>query len=74
MSALKHQVGGDHYRKLRIQPAEYITACGLNYLAGSAVKYVTRYRDKGGAQDIRKAIHCLELLLELEYPPGGTDA
>jgi hypothetical protein len=68
MSAFTRQVDGDHYRTLRIQPAEFITACGLGYLEGSAVKYVVRHRSKGGAQDIRKAIHCLEMLLELSYP------
>ena len=67
MSALSTQVGGDHYSKLAIQPVEYITRNGLGFVEGSVIKYVTRHRSKGGAEDIRKAIHFLNLLLELEY-------
>lgn len=67
MSALQTQVGGDHYSKLAIQPVEYITSNGLGFVEGSVIKYVTRHKAKGGAEDIRKAIHFLNLLLELEY-------
>jgi hypothetical protein len=74
MSALKQQVGGSHYTKYPIQPVQYVQANRLRYLESSVIKYVTRHQDKGGAQDIRKAIHCLELLLQLEYgeSDGGT--
>ncbi len=65
---LKRQVGGAHYRKYAIQPAEYNARNGLSFLAGNVIKYVTRYKDKGGAEDIRKAMHYLELILEFEYP------
>ena len=65
---LNKQVGGDHYRKYAIQPAEFSARNNLSFLAGNVVKYVTRYRDKGGAEDIYKAIHYLELILEFEYP------
>jgi hypothetical protein len=61
------QVGGDHYRKYTIQPAEFCIANGIGFLPGNVIKYVTRYRDKNGAEDIRKAIHYLNLILELEY-------
>jgi Protein of unknwon function (DUF3310) len=75
-NALEIQIGGSHYKKLAIQPAEYIEKNGLSFLAGNVVKYATRHRDKGGADDIRKAIHCCELILALEYgdntAPGGT--
>lgn len=67
MNALQTQVGGDHYSKLAIQPVEYITKNRLGYAEGSVIKYVTRHRSKGGAEDIRKAIHFLNLILELEY-------
>ena len=67
MSALSTQVGGDHYSKLAIQPVEYITKNGLGFVEGSVIKYVTRHKSKGGAEDIKKAIHFLNLLLELEY-------
>lgn len=71
-SALDKQTGGDHYKKLKIQPAEYAEANGLSSLEGKVVKYVTRHEDKGGVQDLRKAIHCLELLIE--FIENGTRA
>jgi hypothetical protein len=67
MSALTHQEGGDHYKTMKIQPVEYIHANGLPYIEGAVVKYVSRHRQKNGAEDIKKAIHFLNLLLELEY-------
>jgi len=67
MTASHNQVGGDHYRKYAIQPAEFSHKNGLGFLAGNVVKYVTRYKDKNGAEDIRKAMHYLELILEFEY-------
>lgn len=63
---LSKQVGGEHYKKYSIQPVEYAMANGLNYCQANAVKYITRYRDKGGIEDLRKAIHNLEILIELE--------
>jgi len=66
MSALDTQQGGDHYKKLKIQPIEYIHANSLPFAEGSVVKYVTRWRDKGGIKDLEKAKHFLELLIELE--------
>ena len=63
-SALDKQPGGDHYQKRAIQPIEYIIKNGMNFLEGNVIKYVTRYKDKGGKQDLEKAIHYLELLLE----------
>ena len=67
------QVGGDHYRKLAIQPSEYIYRNGLNWFEGNAIKYITRHRIKGGRQDIEKAMHYLELLLEAEYGSRPTE-
>lgn len=71
-SALDKQTGGNHYKKLKIQPAEYAEANSLSSLEGKVVKYVTRHEDKGGVQDLRKAIHCLELLIE--FIENGTRA
>lgn len=65
--ATSTQVGGDHYKDLAIQPIEYITKNNLTYMEGNVIKYVTRHRSKKGAEDIRKAIHYLEMILELEY-------
>jgi hypothetical protein len=67
------QVGGDHYKKLAIQPVEYIHANNLSYLVGNVIKYVTRYKEKNGAEDIKKAIHYCELILLLEYESDKTD-
>ncbi len=65
-SALREQVGGDHYSKLAIQPVEYINANNLTYLQGNVIKYVTRYKDKNGLQDLQKAKHYINMLIELE--------
>lgn len=66
-SASTHQEGGEHYKSLVIQPAEFITRNKLSFLEGCVVKRVCRHRAKNGAEDIRKAIHELQLILELEY-------
>jgi hypothetical protein len=67
MSALDKQISGNHYKDKSIQPIVYIHANDLGFCEGNVVKYVTRHKSKNGAADIRKAIHYLELLLELEY-------
>ena len=66
MSELAQQVGGDHYRKMAIQPVEYILASGLGFVEGSVVKYVSRWQSKGGLEDLEKARHLLSLLIESE--------
>jgi hypothetical protein len=66
MSALEKQISGDHYKSLKIQPIEYIHANGIPFAEGSVIKYVTRWRDKGGLADLEKAKHFLELLIEPE--------
>ncbi len=71
MAAIDEQAGGDHYRDMEIQPIEFIHGNNLPFLEGNVVKYISRYRSKGGAADLRKAKHCIELLLELEY--GESD-
>jgi hypothetical protein len=65
-SALNMQVDGNHYKKYKIQPMEYIHANNIPFAEGNAIKYITRWRDKGGLKDIDKAIHILEMLKELE--------
>jgi hypothetical protein len=66
-SAMDKQVGGSHYKGLKIQPIEYVMANDMNYCEANVVKYITRHHEKGGADDIRKVIHYCELLLEIEY-------
>lgn len=68
MSALQTQEGGGHYKQFPIQPVEFIHANGLSFCAGNVVKYVTRYRSKNGLQDLLKARHYIDLLIQLEYP------
>lgn len=65
-SSLNKQEGGSHYKDLVIQPIEYIHANSIPFAEGSVIKYVTRWRAKGGIKDLEKAKHFLELLIELE--------
>jgi hypothetical protein len=68
------QVAGSHYKDMAIQPAEYVTRNKLGFLQGNAIKYISRAGRKGpAAEDIRKAIHCLELLLEYTNGNDNTD-
>ena len=66
------QVGGSHY-KLPIEPIDYIEKNNLNYCEGNVVKYVTRHKNKKGAEDIKKAIHYLEFILKYQYGEKGKN-
>jgi hypothetical protein len=66
MNANERQVGGDHYKGRAVQPWDYITANGIPYLEGCAIKYLTRWRDKGGLADLEKAAHFIQKLIEVE--------
>ena len=66
MSALETQVGGGHYKDMKIQPVEYIHANGIPFIEGAVIKYVSRWRAKDGVKDLKKARHFLDLLIELE--------
>ena len=59
------QIGGSHYATKAIQPWDYIVSNNLGYLEGNVVKYVSRWKDKGGVEDLKKAQHYLAKLLEL---------
>ena len=63
-SALDIQIGGDHYKNLKIQPIEYIFANNLGFCEGNVVKYITRWKTKNGIADLEKAKHYIELLIE----------
>lgn len=71
MTAREEQVGGDHYRNMAIQPVEFIHRNGIGFIEGAVIKYCARWRFKGGVEDLRKARHFLDLLIEME---GGDDA
>lgn len=65
-SPLTAQVGGNHYKDCAIQPAEYCHANNIPFLEGNVIKYVTRWRKKGGIADLNKAAHMIAILIELE--------
>jgi hypothetical protein len=67
LKSLETQEGGTHYQGFVIQPAEYIVKNKLPWLEGNIVKYASRHKNKNGAQDIKKAIQCLKIILEIEY-------
>ena len=69
MSARDKQIGGDHYKRMTIQPSDYIVKNNLGWYEGNIVKYITRHSIKGGKQDEEKVIHYAELLLEDQYLP-----
>ena len=66
MSAMETQVGGDHYKKLAIQPMQYSMENQLDACQHTIIKYVTRFRDKGGIADLEKAKHVIDMLIEFE--------
>lgn len=63
--ANKRQVGGNHYDK-PIKTWDYILANGIPFMEGNIIRYVTRWREKGGVQDLEKAQHYLQKLIEFE--------
>jgi hypothetical protein len=69
-SALDMQVAGDHYRKMKIQPVEFIHANNIPFIEGCIIKYAARWRDKGGIKDLEKIKHFADLLIELETKQG----
>lgn len=70
-TALDHQVGGDHYKHFKIQPAEFVEKNNLGFMLGNCVKYCCRYVEKGNPLDLEKAIHYIQMKMELERG-GGT--
>lgn len=74
MSALTKQIAGSHYKGKAIQPVEYIHSNDIGFLPGNVIKYITRYKDKGGADDVKKAIHYCQMILELEYKEVPDDS
>jgi hypothetical protein len=69
MSANETQVGGNHYKQFKYETWDVILDWGLGYLDGNAVKYLSRWRHKGGVDDLRKAKHYIEKLIEQELMP-----
>jgi hypothetical protein len=69
-SAWQKQEGGSHYKNLKIQPMQYALENKLDYAQANVVKYVTRHKEKNGKEDLLKAIHNLELMIEFYYGGG----
>ena len=69
-SALTEQVGGSHYKNFAIQPVEFIQKNGLLFYEGSIIKYVCRWRNKNGIEDLKKARHYIDMLIEMEENHG----
>lgn len=69
MAANDVQISGVHYQTKAVQPWDFIAANGIGFFEGNAIKYLTRWREKGGVDDLRKAKHYIEKLIELEV--GG---
>ena len=65
-SALDVQIGGGHYKSYAIQPVEFIHKNKIPYIEGCAIKYLCRWREKGGIEDLRKVKHYIDLLIEME--------
>ena len=67
MSAYKKQIGGNHYSKFKIQPSKFINDNKLLFAEGNAIKYICRHAHKGGKEDLKKAIHYIEMIIERDY-------
>ena len=70
MKSLEKQVGGNHYKRFKIQPIEFIALNNLNFLEGNIVKYVCRHSFKDGLRDLGKAKHYIEMLIEFRDKVG----
>ena len=67
MSAYKKQIGGDHYSRFKVQPSKFINDNNLQFAEGNAIKYICRHAHKGGKEDLKKAIHYIEMIIERDY-------
>jgi hypothetical protein len=67
LHAYAKQIGGSHYQKYKIQPSKFVIENELLYPEGCVIKYIIRHRDKGKKQDLLKAIHFIEMIIERDY-------
>jgi hypothetical protein len=72
-SHLDMQVGGSHYKDMKIQPFEFFHSNNIPAIEACAIKYICRHKSKDGKKDLEKAIHVLQVLIELEYPDGNSN-
>jgi hypothetical protein len=71
--ALDIQIDGNHYKQFKIQPVEFIYANGIGYMEGNVIKYMCRHHFKNGKQDLLKARHYIDIMLQLDYPDDPID-
>ena len=62
------QIGGSHYQKFKIQPSKFVIENELLFPEGCVIKYILRHRLKGKKEDLKKAIHFIEMIIERDYP------
>jgi hypothetical protein len=67
MSAYKKQIGGRHYMDMVMQPSEFINKNKLQFAEGNAIKYICRHHNKGEVQDLEKAKHYIDMIIERDY-------
>ena len=67
------QIGGNHYKDMIIQPTEFIHRNNLSFIQGNVIKYICRYKSKNGIQDLEKAKHYIDLLIQFEYDTKTSD-
>ena len=67
MSSYKKQIGGSHYKNMKIQPSKFRNDNNLLFAEGNAIKYICRHAHKGGKEDLKKAIHYIEMIIERDY-------
>ena len=72
MSVYDKQVGGSHYKKMKIQPSKFVIENELLFPEGSVIKYICRHRFKNGKEDLLKAIHFIEMIIEIDYSKTET--
>ena len=81
MKVYDKQIGGEYYLKMKIQPSEFANKNSLPFAEGNAIKYICRHKDKGGKEDLKKAKHYIDMIIERDYsdepnlkplPPGFT--
>ena len=73
MNVYKKQIGGSHYKNMKIQPAEFINQNNLLFAEGNAIKYICRHKHKGEMQDLEKAKHYIDMIIERDYGPKDPD-
>ena len=72
MSVYNKQIGGSHYKKMKIQPSKFVIENELLFPEGSVIKYICRHRFKNGKEDLIKAIHFIEMIIERDYSKTET--